>query len=69
MSKPYGRDSDKMTLTPDLPTQDELNITLFELVEINFEDFPASSRFKQSFIVLLYAFFLDLALAHHNNEP
>ena len=44
MSKPYGRESDKMTLTPDLPTQDELNITLFELVEINFEDFPASSR-------------------------
>ena len=47
MSKPYGRESDKMTFTPDLPTQDELNITLFELVEINFEDLPASSRLNR----------------------
>ena len=44
MSKSYGRDNDKMTLTPDLPTNDDLNVTLFEVFEIKFEDFPTPTR-------------------------
>lgn len=37
-----------MTLTPDPPTQEDLNITLLETFEINLEDFPSTHERRSS---------------------